>query len=147
MMEKIASPISTPVTTTRIAMTARMKPCRGAVSNNDNNNINSNKKKGDFYSLHLPYEVGAQGQCMHEFGGYRTSSPEGRPEMSDVYLLSGISGLSFESAFLSPLLIFFNFFLFFLVFLIFMFVIFLLMVLFFAFFGLFSSPENSNIFR
>ena len=119
MMEKRASPISIPVTGTRIAMTARMKPCRGAVSNNDDDNNNNNKKKGDFYSLHLPYEVGAQGQCMHEYGGYRTSSPEGRPEMSDVHLLSGISGLSFESAFLSPLFIFF-----FLVLLFFMFVIF-----------------------
>ena len=47
-----------------------------------------------------------------QYGGYRTSSPEGRPGLSDVYLLSGISGLSFESAFLSPLLIFFSFFLF-----------------------------------
>ena len=112
MMEKSASHISIPVTGTRIAKTARMKGCRGAVSNNDDTNNNNNKKKkkkkkkDDFCSLHLPYEVGAQGQCMHEYVGYRTSSPEGRPGMSDVYLLSGISGLSFESAFLSPLLIF-----------------------------------------
>ena len=105
MMEKSASHISIPVTGTRIAMTTRMKPCRGAVSNNDDDNNNNKKKKGDFYSLHLPYEVGAQGQCMHEYGGYRTSSPEGRPGMFDVHLLSGISGLSFESAFLSPLFI------------------------------------------
>ena len=42
-----------------------------------------------------------------EYGGYRTSSPEGRLGTSDVLLLSGISGLSFESAFLSPLFIFF----------------------------------------
>ena len=33
--------------------------------------------------------------------------PEGRPGMSDVTLLSGISGLSFDSPFLSPLLFFF----------------------------------------
>ena len=32
--------------------------------------------------------------------------PEGRPGMSDVPLLSGISGLSFDSSFLSPLLFF-----------------------------------------
>ena len=31
------------------------------------------------------------------------TSPEGRPGMSDVTLLSGISGLSFDSLFLSPL--------------------------------------------
>ena len=38
----------------------------------------------------------------------RSSSlvPEGRPGMSDVNLLSGISGLSFDSPFLSPLLFF-----------------------------------------
>ena len=106
MMEKSASHISTPVTGTRIAMTARMKPCRGAVSNNDDDN-NNKKKKDDFCSLHLQHEVGAQGQCTHRVWGYRTSSPEGRPEMSDVHFLSGISGLSFESAFLSPLFIFF----------------------------------------
>ena len=70
-----------------------------------------------------------------EYGGYRISFPEGRPGMSDVHLLSGISGLSFESAFLSPLLIFF-----FLVPLFFMFVN-------FSANGLFFSPENSNIFR
>ena len=33
--------------------------------------------------------------------------PEGRLGMSDVHLLSGISGLSFDSPFLSPLLLFF----------------------------------------
>ena len=33
-------------------------------------------------------------------------SPEGRPEMSDVSPLSGISGLSFDSILLSPLLLF-----------------------------------------
>ena len=32
--------------------------------------------------------------------------PEGRPGMSDVCLLSGISGLSFDSPFLSPFLFF-----------------------------------------
>ena len=32
--------------------------------------------------------------------------PEGRPGMFDVSLLSGISGLSFDSPFLSPLLFF-----------------------------------------
>ena len=31
---------------------------------------------------------------------------EGRPGMSDVFLLSGISGLSFDFPFLSPLLFF-----------------------------------------
>ena len=87
------------------------------MSNNDDHN-NKKKKKKKKGGLHLPYEVGAQGR-MIEYGGYRTSSPEGRPEMSDVHLLSGISGLSFESAFLSPLFIFF-----FLVLLFFMFVIF-----------------------
>ena len=34
------------------------------------------------------------------------SVPDGRPGMSDVSLLSGISGLSFDSPFLSPLLFF-----------------------------------------
>ena len=34
------------------------------------------------------------------------SSPEGRPGMSDVSPLSGISGLSFDSTLLSPLLFF-----------------------------------------
>ena len=40
--------------------------------------------------------------------GCKTPSylPEGRPGMSDVTLLSGISGLSFDSPFLSPLLFF-----------------------------------------
>ena len=33
-------------------------------------------------------------------------TPEGRPGMSDVSLLSGISGLSFDSSFLSPLMFF-----------------------------------------
>ena len=33
-------------------------------------------------------------------------TPEGRAGMSDVFLLSGISGLSFDSPFLSPLLFF-----------------------------------------
>ena len=38
--------------------------------------------------------------------------PEGRPAMSDVSLRSGISGLSFDSPFLSPLLfVFLSFFL------------------------------------
>ena len=32
----------------------------------------------------------------------RVFCPEGRPGMSDVILLSGISGLSFDSPFLSP---------------------------------------------
>ena len=36
----------------------------------------------------------------------RVFCPEGRPEMSEVILLSGISGLSFDSPFLSPLLFF-----------------------------------------
>ena len=44
-------------------MTARMRPWSGAVSNNNNNN------KGDFYSAHLPHEVGAQGQCMYRVLG------------------------------------------------------------------------------
>ena len=35
------------------------------------------------------------------------STPEGRPGMSDVSPLSGISGLSFDSTLLSPLLFFF----------------------------------------
>ena len=37
---------------------------------------------------------------------FNSSGPEGRPGMSDVFLLSGISGLSFDSPFLSPLLFF-----------------------------------------
>ena len=65
--------------------------------------------------------------------------------MSDVYLLSGISGLSFESAFLSPLFIFFPF-------------LPSLLVLYicnfsangflfcFCFFVVFFSPENSQIY-
>ena len=36
----------------------------------------------------------------------RVFCPEGRPGMSEVFLLSGISGLSFDSPFLSPLLFF-----------------------------------------
>ena len=36
----------------------------------------------------------------------RVFCPEGRPWMSDVIVLSGISGLSFDSPFLSPLLFF-----------------------------------------
>ena len=44
----------------------------------------------------------------------RTISPEGRPGMSDVSPLSGISGLSFDSTFLSPLLFFYLVFLLFL---------------------------------
>ena len=63
-----AAHISTPVTRHRTATTARMKPWRGAVSNN-NNNDNNNKNKGDFYNAHLPHEVGAQGQCMHRVWG------------------------------------------------------------------------------
>ena len=35
--------------------------------------------------------------------------PEGRPRVSDVILLSGISGLSFDSPFLSPPFFFFFF--------------------------------------
>ena len=63
-----ASHIILPVTGIRIltAMTTRMKPWRGAVSNNNNNN---NNNKGDFYSAHLPHEVGAQGQCMYRVLG------------------------------------------------------------------------------
>ena len=55
-----ASPIITPVTGKWTALTARMRPWSGAVSNNNNNN-----NKGDFYNAHLPHEVGAQGQCMY----------------------------------------------------------------------------------
>ena len=54
-----ASPIITPVTGKWTAMTARMRPWSGAVSNNNNNNSNNNNNKGDFYSAHLPHEVGA----------------------------------------------------------------------------------------
>ena len=61
-----ASPITSPVTGKRTAMTARMRPWSGAVSNNNKENT---KKKGDFYSAHLPHEVGAQGQCMHRVWG------------------------------------------------------------------------------
>ena len=88
MMEKSASHISTPVTGTRIAKTARMKGCRGAVSNNDDTTNNNNKKKkkkkkkDDFCSLHLPHEVGAQGQCMHRVWGLPNIIP--RREAGDV---------------------------------------------------------------
>ena len=47
--------------------------------------------------------------CCHASGrsaGASRVPPEGRPGMSDVTLLSGISGLSFDSPFLSPLLFF-----------------------------------------
>ena len=82
---KRASYISLPVTGTSTAVTTRMKPCRGAVSNNDNNDNNNKKKKkkkADFCSLHLPHEVGAQGQCMHRVWG----SPDvvARREAGDV---------------------------------------------------------------
>ena len=59
--EDVASPTITPVTGSRTVMTARMRPWSGAVSNNTN--------KGDFYSAHLPHEVGAQGQCMYRVLG------------------------------------------------------------------------------
>ncbi len=58
----------------------------------------------------LPFDPGV-GQCIaihatlaprHFF----LAAPEGRPGMSDVSPLSGISGLSFDSTFLSPLLFF-----------------------------------------
>ena len=54
-----ASPIISPVTGKRTAMTARMRPWSGAVSNNNNENT---KEKANFYSAHLPHEVGAQGK-------------------------------------------------------------------------------------
>ena len=57
-----ASPIISPVTVKWTALAARMRPWSGAVSNNNNN-------KGDFYSAHLPHEVGAQGQCMYRVLG------------------------------------------------------------------------------
>ena len=66
------------------------------------------------------------------------SDPDGRPGMSDVSLLSGISGLPFDSLFLSPLL----FFPLSSRFCSFCLVIFLLMVHSPAFF----SPENFQIF-
>ena len=43
-------------------------------------------------------------QCERTLLPYRTLwPPEGRPGMSDVFPLSGISGLSFDSTLLSPL--------------------------------------------
>ena len=60
------SPIITPATGKWTAMTARMRPWSGAVSNNNNNN---NNNKGDFYNAHLPHEEGAQGQCMYRVLG------------------------------------------------------------------------------
>ena len=39
-------------------------------------------------------------------GQFTAKAPEGRPGMSDVYPLSGISGRSFDSTLLSPLLFF-----------------------------------------
>ena len=56
-----AFPIISPVTGKWTALTARMRPWSGAVSNNNN--------KGDFYNAHLPHEVGAQGQCMYRVLG------------------------------------------------------------------------------
>ena len=44
--------------------------------------------------------------CWICCGLYLSLSPEWRPGMSDVLFLSGISGLSFDSSFLSPLLFF-----------------------------------------
>ena len=67
-----ASPIISPVTGKWTALTARMRPWSGAVSNNNNdNNTNDNNdnNKGDFYNAHLPHEVGAQGQCMYRVLG------------------------------------------------------------------------------
>ena len=61
--------------------------------------------------------------------------PEGRPGMSDVSPLSGISGLSFDSTLLSPLLFFC------LVLLPFCLIVFCLLALSFQLF-----PENSSIF-
>ena len=62
--------------------------------------------------------------------------PQGRPEMSDVFPLSGISGLSFDSTLLSPL---------------FFFCLVLLLFLSYSFSGYWSIllhffPENSSIF-
>ena len=36
---------------------------------------------------------------------YKVTAPKGRPGVSDVFPLSGISGLSFDSTLLSPLVI------------------------------------------
>ena len=44
--------------------------------------------------------------CYAHCQGFLSCSPKGRPGMSDVSLLSGISGLSFDSTLLSPLLFF-----------------------------------------
>ncbi len=44
--------------------------------------------------------------CTYLFVFMLSTSPEGRPGMSDVSPLSGISGLSFDSTLLSPLLFF-----------------------------------------
>ena len=46
--------------------------------------------------------------CLLSKGLAHAGRPEGRPGMSDVTLLSGISGLSFDSPFLSPVLFCFS---------------------------------------
>ena len=50
---------------------------------------------------HTPHWMGGPCSEVHLHG-----TPEGRPGMSDVSPLSGISGLSFDSTLLSPLLFF-----------------------------------------
>ena len=45
-------------------------------------------------------------QCQKRVSYYCSEHPKGRPGMSDVSPLSGISGLSFDSTLLSPLLFF-----------------------------------------
>ena len=49
---------------------------------------------------------GALNQLLHLEFCFMTLTPEGRPGMSDVSPLFGISGLSFDSTLLSPLLFF-----------------------------------------
>ena len=62
-----AYPIVSPVTGTATALTARMKTWSGAVSNNHHHYYHH--KQRDFYSAHLPHEVGVQSQCMHRVWG------------------------------------------------------------------------------
>ena len=74
--------------------------------------LHDQKGKGPVWFAHPPCLVQESNVQIVKAGDlsftctFSLSSPEGRPGMSDVTLLSGISGLSFDSPFLSPLLFF-----------------------------------------
>ena len=54
--------------------------------------------------MNLFMQLGYRNLFTHlGYGLFMNIFPKGRPGMSDVSLLSGISGLSFDSPFLSPL--------------------------------------------